>query len=58
VAWGKENGIAFDHGKSEAVLFSRRRKVSTETIRTREREIPFNTEGRVGWGYGWTPTSR
>jgi len=44
VAWRKENGITFDHGKSEAVLFSRRRKVSTETIRTREREIPFNTE--------------
>jgi len=44
VAWGEENGITFDHDKSEAVLFSRRRKAANETVKTGEREIPFNTE--------------
>ena len=44
VSWGEENGIVFDYGKSEAVLFSRRRKATNETIKTEQREIPFNTE--------------
>jgi len=44
VSLGEENGIAFDHGKSEAVLFSRRKKATNETIKTEQREIPFNTE--------------
>jgi len=44
VLWGEENGIVFDHGKSEAVLFSRRRKATNKTIKMEQREIPFNTE--------------
>jgi len=40
VAWGNENRVTFDHSKSEAVLFSRKRKVPTDTIRAGEREIP------------------
>jgi hypothetical protein len=38
--WAARNGITFDHGKSEAVFFSRARP--TATIRTGGHEIPFN----------------
>ena len=44
VGWGGKNGVTFDHGKSEAILFSRKRKTSTETITAGGREIPFNEQ--------------
>jgi len=42
--WGEKNGVSLDHGKSEAISFSRRSKTSTVTIKTGGREIPFNNE--------------
>jgi len=45
MTWGIENGVIFDHSKSEAVLFSQKRNVPAGTIRVGGgREIPFNTE--------------
>jgi hypothetical protein len=40
--WATSNGITFDHGKSEAVFFSRARRPPTAMIRTGGREILFN----------------
>ena len=54
--WGVSNEVSFDHGKSEAVLFSRKRKTPTATVRAGGREIPFNSEATRCVGYGWTPT--
>jgi hypothetical protein len=42
--WASKNGVAFDHGKREAILFSRKRKVPMATVRLGEREIPFSKE--------------
>ena len=41
---GHNDGATFDHGKSEAMLFNRRRNTSTAAITTGGREIPFNKE--------------
>jgi len=42
--WGDKNGVTFDHNKSEAILFSRKRKAPTATIRTGGTEVAFNKE--------------
>jgi len=42
--WGDRNGVTFDHNKSEAILFSRRRKTPTATITTGGTEVTFNKE--------------
>jgi len=42
--WSSKNGVTFDHGKSEAMLFSRKRKTPTATIKSGGGEIPFNKE--------------
>jgi len=62
--WASRNGVTFDHGKSEAMLSSRRRKASSEgsetTIAAGGREIPFNKEAMTArvqsvamYGAGW-----
>jgi len=42
IEWAARNGVVFDHDKSEAMLFSRKRRVPTATIKVGEREIGFN----------------
>lgn len=42
--WASRNGVIFDHGKTEAMLFSRRRRSPTATVMTGGREISFNKE--------------
>jgi ribonuclease HI len=42
--WARDNGVAFDHGKTEAVLFRKQRVAPTATIRVGTNDIPFNTE--------------
>jgi hypothetical protein len=42
--WAAGNGIAFDHGKTEAALFQRRRSTPTATIKAEESEVPFNKQ--------------
>ena len=45
VAWGGKNGVTFDHGKSEAVLFSRKRKMPTGTTRVGGKRNPIQHRG-------------
>jgi hypothetical protein len=42
--WAKDNGVAFDHGKTEAALFRKSRAVPTATIQVGSKAIPFNTQ--------------
>jgi hypothetical protein len=44
IEWAKENGVAFDHGKTEAALFRRKRKRSDAKIRVGDNQVPFNKE--------------
>jgi hypothetical protein len=41
--WAKDNGVAFDHGKTEAALFRKSRAAPKATIRVGTNDIPFNT---------------
>ena len=46
---GSQNGVAFDHGKTEAALFSRRRKADSEaTVMIDINSIRFNKEA-IRW---------
>ena len=45
--WGGRNGVAFDHGKTEAALFWKRKRKGTATlakVKVGDKEIPFNKE--------------
>jgi len=42
--WASRNGVTFDHKKSEAMLFSRKRKEPTGVVKAGGREIQFNKE--------------
>jgi len=45
--WTVGNGVAFDHGKTEAALFWRKKRKETETsakMKMGDKEIPFNKE--------------
>ena len=42
--WASKNGVTFDHGKSEALLFSRERMGPTAAVTAGSKEIPFNKE--------------
>jgi len=51
------NGVEFDHGKSEAMLFSRKRKTPTATVTSGGREIPLNHKAARWLGIWLEPTS-
>jgi hypothetical protein len=42
--WTKDNRMAFDHGKTEAVLFRKKRTAPKATIQVGANEISFNTQ--------------
>jgi len=44
--WGKDNGVAFDQGKTEAAMFWRKRKgtKAKAKVRVGDNEVPFNKE--------------
>jgi len=42
--WGEKNGVTFEPGKSKVILFSRKRKAPTTSIRLGGRKIPFSKE--------------
>jgi hypothetical protein len=42
--WAKDNGVAFDHGKTEAALFRKKRTASKASIRVGTNEITFITQ--------------
>ena len=45
IDWAAQNGAAFDHGKTEAALFSRRKKADPEAVvAVGEHTVPFNKE--------------
>jgi hypothetical protein len=41
--WAKDNGVAFDSGKTEAALFRKSRAAPTATIQVGTNDLPFNT---------------
>jgi len=44
--WAGQNGVAFDHGKTEAALFWRKRKMheAKAKVKVGDNEVPFNKE--------------
>jgi hypothetical protein len=42
--WATDNGVALDHGKTEAALFRRKKTAPTVSIRVGTNDISFNTE--------------
>ena len=42
IEWVTGNGVAFDHGKIEAALFQRRKKVPTAEVIVGASRVPFN----------------
>jgi len=47
IEWAGRNGVAFDHGKTEAALFWRRKRKGTLTaamVKVGGKEVPFNRE--------------
>jgi len=44
IAWARDNGVAFDHGKTEAAIFQRMRRAPTATVTVGPNEVPFNRE--------------
>jgi len=47
IAWAEQNGVAFDHGKTEAAIFHRGRKKGAEAkakVKVGDIEVPFNKE--------------
>jgi hypothetical protein len=56
--WAKNNGVAFDHGKTEAILFWKSRTAPTATIRMGPNACHSTPKQHVGWAYGWTLSSR
>lgn len=42
--WAAANGIVFDHGKTRAALFHRKRTVPTASIMVGNQDVPLNKE--------------
>jgi len=40
--WADNNGITFDHAKTEAMFLSKRRRKPTESVQVGEHAVPFN----------------
>jgi hypothetical protein len=53
--WARDNGVAFDHRKTEALFLSRRRRGPTATVESEGRRVSFNKRLPDGWEFGWTP---
>ena len=44
IEWVTGNGVAIDHGKTEATLFHRKRSTPTATVKVGAKAVPFNKE--------------
>lgn len=44
IEWAAGNGVAFDHGKTEATLFHRKRITPIATIKIGANTVPFSKE--------------
>ena len=44
IDWAAGNGVTFDHGKTEAEIFRRRKKTPTATVKVGANTVPFKKE--------------
>ena len=44
IDWAANNGVAFDHGKTEAAIFHRKKSTPTATVMVGNNAVPFNKE--------------
>jgi len=44
IKWANGNGVAFDHSKTEAAMFRRKKKATTVTVAVGDKTVPFNKE--------------
>jgi len=44
IKWAVENGVAFDHSKTEAILFHRNRSTPSATVKVGGESVPFSKE--------------
>ena len=44
IEWANGNGVAFDHSKSEAALFRKKKKTTAATVTVGDNLVPFNKE--------------
>ena len=44
IQWAGANGVAFDHGKTEAAIFWKKRKASKAVVRVGDNDVPFNKQ--------------
>ena len=44
IDWAANNGVAFDHGKTEAAIFRRKKTTPTATVKVGANAVPFNKE--------------
>ena len=58
IHWAANNGVAFDHGKTEAAIFRRRKTPPAAVVKASTNTTPFNKEAMRWLGVGWTPSSR
>ena len=45
IEWAGKNGVAFDHGKTEAAIFWRKKRKGTQTeakVKVGDKEVSFN----------------
>jgi len=57
IDWAASNGVAFDHGKTEAAIFRRRKTPPRQRRRLAPTLSHSTRRGRCGSGCGWTPNS-
>jgi hypothetical protein len=55
--WAADNGVAFDHGKTEAAFFQRKGPAPTASTRVGDRDAPFNQEA-TRWLGAWLDSQR
>jgi len=48
--WAKDNGVAFDQGKTEGLLFQKKKGAPTAAIHVGTSDIPFNSEATCWLG--------
>ena len=60
IEWAGKNGVAFDHGKTEAAIFWRKKRKGIQTeaqVKVGDKVIPFNHAATRWLGCGWTCSS-
>jgi hypothetical protein len=58
LAWAKDNGVAFDSGKTEATYFGKVEQPQQPPFGWGRMTSPSTPQRHAGWADGWTPSSR